>query len=123
MSRPLITALIGRHGPLYPQDELPGTSQAGHDASQDPPAPQSADDQPSEGRAAAAAGQEQEEQQPEEEQPEARPYHCQPAAGAYPSRYAGAMLTHAFTTAIGAAGICRPAAAWPAPTPPRTWPC
>ena len=105
MSRPLITALIGRHGPLYPQDELPGTSQAGHDASQDPPAPQSADDQPSEGRAAAAAGQEQEEQQPEEEQPEARPYHCQPAAGAYPSRYAGAMLTHAFTTAIGAAGI------------------
>ena len=105
VSRPLITALIGRHGPLYPQDELPGTSQAGHDASQDPPAPQSADDQPSEGRAAAAAGQEQEEQQPEEEQPEARPYHCQPAAGAYPSRYAGAMLTHAFTTAIGAAGI------------------
>ena len=105
VSRPLITALIGRHGPLYPQDELPGTSQAGHDASQDPPAPQSADDQPSEGRAAAAAGQEQEEQQPEEEQPEARPYHYQPAAGAYPSRYAGAMLTHAFTTAIGAAGI------------------
>ena len=101
MSRPLITALIGSHGPLYPQDELPGTGQAGGDgnAPQDQPAPHAAEDQPSEDRAA-AAGQEQ-----EEEQQEARRYHCQPAAGAYRSRYAGAMLTHAFTTAIGAAGI------------------
>ena len=34
------------------------------------------------------------------------PYHCQQAGpGAYRSRYAGAMLTHAFTSAIGAAGI------------------
>ena len=117
VSRPLITALIGSHGPLYPQDELPGTGQAGHDgnAPQDQPAPQAAEDQPSEDRAAAAAGQQQEEQQQQEEeeeeeeeeqqQQEARPYHCQPAAGAYRSRYAGAMLTHAFTTAIGAAGI------------------
>ena len=107
MSRPLITALIGSHGPLYPQDELPGAGQAGHDgnAPQDQPAPQAAEDQPSEDRAAAAAEQEQEEQQQEEEQQQARPYHCQPAAGAYRSRYAGAMLTHAFTTAIGAAGI------------------
>ena len=31
VSRPLITALIGSHGPLYPQDELPGTGQAGGD--------------------------------------------------------------------------------------------
>jgi hypothetical protein len=102
VSRPLITALIGSHGPLYPQDELPGAGQAGHDgnAPQDQPAPQAAEDQPSGDRAAAAAGQEQEEQQQQ-----ARPYHCQPAAGAYRSRYAGAMLTHAFTTAIGAAGI------------------
>ena len=101
VSRPLITALIGSHGPLYPQDELPGTGQAGGDgnAPQDQPAPHAAEDQPSEDRAA-AAGQEQ-----EEEQQEARRYHCQPAAGAYRSRYAGAMLTHAFTTAIGAAGI------------------
>ena len=101
MSRPLITALIGSHGPLYPQDELPGTGQAGGDgnAPQDQPAPHAAEDRPSEDRAA-AAGQEQ-----EEEQQEARRYHCQPAAGAYRSRYAGAMLTHAFTTAIGAAGI------------------
>jgi len=112
VSRPLITALIGSHGPLYPQDELPGTGQAGHDgnAPQERPAPQAAEDQPSEDRAAAAAEQEQEEQQQEEQQQEeqqqeARPYHCQPAAGAYRSRYAGAMLTHAFTTAIGAAGI------------------
>ena len=120
VSRPLITALIGSHGPLYPQDELPGTGQAGGDgnAPQDQPAPHAAEDQPSEDRAA-AAGQEQ-----EEEQQEARRYHCQPAAGAYRSRYAGAMLTHAFTTAIGAAGHPGgPAAAWPAPTPPRTWPC
>ena len=101
VSRPLITALIGSHGPLYPQDELPGTGQAGGDgnAPQDQPAPHAAEDQPSEDRAA-AAGQEQ-----EEEQQEARRYHCQPAVGAYRSRYAGAMLTHAFTTAIGAAGI------------------
>ena len=101
VSRPLITALIGSHGPLYPQDELPGTGQAGGDgnAPQDQPAPHAAEDRPSEDRAA-AAGQEQ-----EEEQQEARRYHCQPAAGAYRSRYAGAMLTHAFTTAIGAAGI------------------
>jgi len=119
VSRPLITALIGSHGPLYPQDELPGTGQAGHDgnAPQDQPAPQAAEDQPSEDRAAAAAEQQQEEQQQqqqeeeeeeeeeEQQQQEARPYHCQPAAGAYRSRYAGAMLTHAFTTAIGAAGI------------------
>ena len=106
VSRPLITALIGSHGPLYPQDELPGTGQAvDGNAPQDQPAPQAAEDQPSEDRAAAAAGQGQEEQQQEEEQQEARPYHCQPAAGAYRSRYAGAMLTHAFTTAIGAAGI------------------
>ena len=106
VSRPLITALIGSHGPLYPQDELPGTGQAvDGNAPQDQPAPQAAEDQPSEDRAAAAAGQGQEEQQQEEEQQEARPYHCQPAAGAYRSRYAGAMLTHAFTSAIGAAGI------------------
>ena len=117
VSRPLITALTGSHGPLYPQDELPGTGQAGHDgnAPQDQPAPQAAEDQPSEDRAAAAAEQQQEEQQQqqqqeeeeeeEQQQQEARPYHCQPAAGAYRSRYAGAMLTHAFTTAIGAAGI------------------
>ena len=31
VSRPLITALIGSHGPLYPEDELPGTGQAGGD--------------------------------------------------------------------------------------------
>jgi hypothetical protein len=111
VSRPLITALIGSHGPLYPQDELPGTGQAGHggNAPQDQPARQAAEDQRSDDRAAAAAEQQQEEQQQEEQQQEeqqqARPYHCRPAAGAYRSRYAGAMLTHAFTTAIGAAGI------------------
>jgi hypothetical protein len=145
VSRPLIVALPGQHGPLYPQGELPGTAgragQAADGTAEHPgTAPQAGDDQAGDDQAAAAAGDDQAgddqaaaaagdqqagdeqdqgvaaaagDQQAGEDQEEerggaapARPYHCQPASpGAYRSRYAGAMLTHAFTTAIGAAGI------------------
>src|SRR5712691_1684711 len=128
VSRPLIVALLGAHGPLYPQDQLPGTGQAEADgpaedtstpgeqtaAAQGQAAPQdpgAAEEDP----AAAAAAEQDEEDEGGQPVPEdsggdsaasGRPYHCQQAGpGTYRSRYAGAMLTHAFTSAIGAAGI------------------
>jgi DNA-binding CsgD family transcriptional regulator len=80
VSRPLITDLISRHGPLYPQGELPGTGQAGHDgtAQQDQRAPRAEEDQP-EQDPPAAAGEEEEEEEEEDERgdgsgaPQARP--------------------------------------------------
>lgn len=102
VSRPLIAGLIGQLGPLYPQGELPGTSPAEDDQ---PEQDQAGDDQAEDPAAAAAAEEEEEEEGCGGAQP-ARPYHCQPAGpGVYRSRYAGAMLTHAFTSAIGAEAI------------------
>ena len=105
VSRPLIVAMLGSHGPLYPQDELPAADGAaehagtpdldqdqdpGEDQGQDPEEDQDPEDRSGGGKGASPD----------------RPYHAQPTAtGVYRCRYAGAMLTHAFTSAIGAAGI------------------
>ena len=119
VSRPLIASLIGAHGPLYPQDELPGTGQAeaddqagddqaaaeGQPAEENPEAEAEEKDPPPPPPPSAAAAQEEEGEEGCGGAP-GRPYHCaQAVPGAYRSRYAGAMLTHAFTSAIGAAGI------------------
>ena len=106
VSRPLIVAVLGSHGPLYPQDELPAAAAAAEHAG----AP--AEDQPLAEDQALAEDQDPEGQALQERggggngAPPGRPYHVQPAGtGTYRCRYAAAMLTHAFSSAIGAAGI------------------
>jgi hypothetical protein len=93
VSRPLIVAVLGSHGPLYPQDELPAADGTAEHAGA--PDPDPGEDPDPEERGGGGNG-----------APPGRPYHVQPAGtGTYRCRYAGAMLTHAFTSAIGAAGI------------------
>jgi len=104
VSRPLIVAMLGSRGPLYPQDELPAAATAGHaGTAEQHPAPDQApdpDQDPDQDPAPEERGGGGNSARPD------RPYHVQPAvSGVYRCRYAGAMLTHAFTSAIGAAGI------------------
>lgn len=125
VSRPLIVALLKRHGKIDPQEELgppPAGPFAEQDASDEDDARQEEAGQDEAGqedvcdqRSADKAGQDEAGQDEAGEDAaagedneagavgsaQARPIRW----GTYPSRHAGAMLTHAFTSAIGAQDI------------------